>query len=95
MATERLNVCDEHSFMRRLRATVQSTGANVEREMHVKTICHALLSFVCFEIGSGVDDTSRSVYYHTSNFPGLEFELRVEAITRTGLDTLDMTVNLH
>ncbi|KAK0190063.1 hypothetical protein F5146DRAFT_1139596 [Armillaria mellea] len=63
--------------------------------MHAKAVCHALLSFVCFEIGSDVDDRSRSVYYHTSNFPGLEFELRVEAITRTESDTPDMTVNLH
>ncbi|PBK70558.1 hypothetical protein ARMSODRAFT_1084125 [Armillaria solidipes] len=78
--------------MRRLCATVQSTEATVERELHMKAICHALLSFICFETGSDVDDKSRSVYYHISNFPGLEFELD---ISRTELDKLNMMVTLQ
>ncbi|KAK0201221.1 hypothetical protein DFS33DRAFT_1117067 [Desarmillaria ectypa] len=83
VATEQLSVCDEHSFMRHLRTTVQSTGANVEHELQVKAVCHALLSFIGFETGSDVDDESRSVSYHISNFPDLEFELRVEATPHT------------
>ncbi|SJL08801.1 uncharacterized protein ARMOST_12171 [Armillaria ostoyae] len=94
VATERLSVYDEHSFMRHLRTIVQSTGASVEHALHVKAICHSLLSFIGFETGSDVDD-KRSAYYNLPNFLGLKFELRVEAIPRTESDTPDMMVTLQ
>ncbi len=95
METERLNVYDEHSFMRHLRTIVQSTRVNVEHAVHVKAICHSLLSFIGFEIGSDVDDKSRSAYYNLPNFPDLEFALRVEDTIRTESDTPDMMVTLQ
>ncbi|PBK70529.1 hypothetical protein ARMSODRAFT_1084118 [Armillaria solidipes] len=95
VATEQLNVYDEHNFMRHLSTTVQSTGVNVEHALHAKAICHSLLSFIGFETGSDVDDKSRSVFYHIPNFPDLEFELRVEAIPHTESDTPDMIVTLQ
>ncbi|PBK82477.1 hypothetical protein ARMGADRAFT_733802 [Armillaria gallica] len=95
VATERLNVYDEQSFMRHLRTIVQSTGVNVEHAVHVKAICHSLLSFIGFETGSNVDDKPRSSYYNLPNFPDLEFGLRVEDTISTESDTPDMMVTLQ
>ncbi len=81
--------------MRHLRTIVQSTGINVEHAVHVKAICHSLLSFIGFETGSDVDDKSRSAYYNLPNFPDLEFGLQVEDIPRTESDTPDMMVTLQ
>ncbi len=73
----------------------QSTGVNVEHAVHVKAICHSLLSFIGFETGSDVDDKSRSAYYDLPNFPDLEFGLRVEDIPRTESDAPNMMVTLQ
>ncbi|SJL18638.1 uncharacterized protein ARMOST_22235 [Armillaria ostoyae] len=74
---------------------VQSTGVNVKHALHVKAICHSLLSFIGFETGSDVDDKSRSIFYHIPKYLDLKFELRVEAIPHTESDTSYMTVTLQ
>ncbi|KAK0462823.1 uncharacterized protein EV420DRAFT_1139860 [Desarmillaria tabescens] len=95
VTTEKLSVYDEHSFMRRFRTTVQSTGTNAEQVM---VVCHVLFSFIGFEIRGerfDVDDKSQTISYHISNFPDLEFELRVEAVHRTEPDSPSMMVTLQ
>lgn len=95
VATEKLSVYDEQSFMQDLCTTMQPTGTNCERELHVKVVCHTFMSFIGFQTESQPVDGSRSVYYHTPNSPDPEFELRVEAIPRTESDTRDVMVTLH
>ncbi|KAK0462817.1 uncharacterized protein EV420DRAFT_1139731 [Desarmillaria tabescens] len=95
VATEKLSVYDEDSFMRRFRTTVQSTGTIAEQVM---TVCHVLFSFIGFETrGERLDvgNESRTMFYHISNFPDLEFELRVEAVHRTEPDSPNMMVILQ